>query len=79
MPIDDLADESVDLQLFKSSDYYKVDDIPVFFGHYWRSETPSVYRKNICCLDFSVADNGHLAAYRQDGENSLNNENICFV
>ena len=37
---------------------------PVFFGHYWLQGRPGLIKENICCLDFSVAKKGYLAAYR---------------
>jgi len=52
---------------------------PVFFGHYWLRDTPSVYRHNIYCLDYSVAKEGKLVAYRYDGEKRLTNEKLVFV
>ena len=52
---------------------------PVFFGHYWfPAETPpSPLRSNVACLDYSVAKNGLLCAYRFNGEARLSSE--CFV
>ena len=65
-----------------SSDFgtiYGVDEKPVFFGHYWLKGQPVIQRENICCLDFSVAKQGYLAAYRFDGEQVLNTSKIIYV
>ncbi len=61
------------------SDYYKEDQKPVFFGHYWLKGEPNLYRNNICCLDYSVAKDGYIVAYRFNGEQELSNENLVFV
>jgi hypothetical protein len=58
---------------------YGRDDRPVFFGHYWLQGNPSLYRENICCLDYSVAKGGKLVAYRFDGEERLRDEKLVFV
>lgn len=54
--------------------------VPVFFGHYWlKDEKPVIQSVNACCLDFSVAKKGLLAAYRWDGEQELVPEKFCWV
>jgi hypothetical protein len=68
---DSLNDHIVDHTELPNKNYYKPDDKPVFFGHYWLSNPPWLFRNNICCLDFSVAKGGHLVAYRFDGEQQL--------
>jgi Calcineurin-like phosphoesterase len=78
-PMKDLEETPIDLSLLKNTDYYKPDKIPVFFGHYWLRGNPTLYRGNICCLDYSVAKKGHLAAYRFDGESELVNNKFVFV
>ncbi len=51
---------------------YGNQERPVFFGHYWLLQPhPAIMRSNICCLDFSVAKEGALMAYRFDGEQVL--------
>ena len=65
-----------------SSDFgtiYGLGEKPVFFGHYWLKGQPVIQRENICCLDFSVAKGGHLAAYRFDGEQVLDTAKIIYV
>ena len=41
-------------------------EIPVFFGHYWLNGKPYHSNHNAICLDYSVARNGHLVAYKFD-------------
>ena len=76
-PIENLPEQPIDLTALKSNDYYQSKDKKVFFGHYWLKGEPSLYKENICCLDYSVAKGGKLVAYRLDGENKL--ENSCFT
>jgi hypothetical protein len=41
----------------------------VLFGHYWwRKESAEPINTLATCLDYSVAKNGVLRAYRWDGE-----------
>lgn len=65
----DLSDAPLSNAALSDKDYYKEDDKMVFFGHYWlEDETPSFFKDNVCCLDYSVAKNGHLVAYSLDKE-----------
>ncbi|MFT6906425.1 MAG: hypothetical protein ACJAS1_003092 [Oleiphilaceae bacterium] len=43
---------------------YSQNQKPVFIGHYWLQGKPEVQHRNIACLDYSVAKNGHQVAYR---------------
>jgi len=53
---------------------------PVFVGHYWLSANrPEVLADNVACLDFSVAKDGFLCAYRWHGEQKLSNEHFVWV
>ena len=61
------------------STYYDAAQLPVFFGHYWLKGAPNLYRNNICCLDYSVAKNGFLCAYRFSGERQLLDGNLVYV
>lgn len=79
IPHEVLPDEPVDLSLFDSEKYYSAKEKPVFFGHYWLQGPPQLLRDNICCLDYSVARGGMLAAYRFDGEKKLSNDKFVFV
>jgi hypothetical protein len=51
---------------------YAEDAKPVFVGHYWlKGSRPELLRRNIACVDWSVAKGGFLCAYRWDGEQEL--------
>ncbi len=63
----------------ENSSCYPDGEKPVFFGHYWCEGLPLVFKENICCLDYSVAKQGRLVAYRFNGEKLLNNDNFVFV
>ncbi|KMQ52216.1 serine/threonine protein phosphatase [Chitinispirillum alkaliphilum] len=77
--IDSLPDVPVDISELNNSDYYPPDEKPVFFGHYWMKKADVLIGKNICCLDYSVAKEGHLVAYRFDGEIELEKKKLIFV
>ena len=77
--LDNLPTLKVDNSQLKFNDYYPEHSRPVFFGHYWLNGNPTLYRNNICCLDYSVAKDGHLAAYRFNGEKELDQKNFVFV
>jgi hypothetical protein len=78
-PIGNLPEQPIELSQLKSHDFYRDIDKKVFFGHYWLKGEPSLYRENICCLDYSVAKGGKLVAYRLSGENALDKKNITYV
>lgn len=54
--------------------YVYNDEIPVFYGHYWRNGVP-VHRDDwttyTACVDFSAGKGGTLVAYRWDGEPTI--------
>jgi hypothetical protein len=59
---------------------YDATHPPVFFGHYWLSDPePVPLASNIACVDYSVAKNGVLAAYRYQGEKVLRRESFVTV
>ena len=59
---------------------YPPEEKPVFFGHYWlREENPYLQSQNVCCLDFSVAKEGMLVAYRFNNEKKLNENNFVIA
>lgn len=64
----DLSDDLINVALLPNRTFYTAENKPVFFGHYWLKGNPLLYRNNICCLDYSVAKNGNLVAYRFDDE-----------
>lgn len=45
---------------------------PVFFGHYWLdAPRPELLAPNVVCIDYSVAKQGFLCAYRWEGEHPV--------
>jgi|26BtaG_2_1085354.scaffolds.fasta_scaffold03372_6 hypothetical protein len=79
------ATEEINRSQIKEIDNYKKDDKNVFFGHYWLkvkdelNNKPTLFRGNICCLDYSVADKGHLVAYSIDDELLLDEQKFTVV
>lgn len=75
-----LSDNPVDVS---SINFYPKTDKPVFFGHYWmrpdKSNSPHILQSNATCLDFSVASEGILAAYRYYGEQHLDPKNLYYT
>lgn len=51
---------------------------PVFVGHYWQKGTPEILTPNIACVDYSIAKDGVLTAYRWNGEKKLENKNFIY-
>lgn len=78
-PIDNLPEQPIKMSDLNSLDFYRDNDKKVFFGHYWLKGEPSLYKKNICCLDYSIAKGGKLVAYRLNGETVLDNKNLIYV
>ena len=63
-----------------SVNIYPHDAPPVFFGHYWLEDKfPVIQMANVICLDYSVAKNGSLVAYRWSGEQVLDNGHFVSV
>jgi hypothetical protein len=61
------------------TDYRYHEGKPVFFGHYWLKERLEITAPNAACLDFSVAKEGYLTAYRWSGERELNKNSLVSV
>lgn len=78
-PHETLTDLPIDDSVLNSSGFYQSTDKKVFFGHYWLKGKPSLYKDNICCLDYSVAKGGKLVAYRLNDENVLDDRNMVYV
>ena len=78
-PIDNLPEQPIKFPGSDSIDFYNDNEKPVFFGHYWLKGQPSLYKNNICCLDYSIAKKGKLVAYPHDGEKILDPENFVYV
>lgn len=54
--------------------YVYTDDVPVFYGHYWREGTPEHlldWTAHSACVDFSAVKGGTLVAYRWSGESRI--------
>jgi len=79
LPLENLPELPIELFELKSLNFYGDDDKKVFFGHYWLKGQPSLYKDNICCLDYSVAKKGKLVAYRLNEENILDRRNFTYV
>src|SRR5450631_731586 len=47
-----------------TTNYHYVEQVPVFFGHYWLQGTPVISNSYGAWLDYSVAKKGFLTAYR---------------
>jgi len=69
----DIPDEPVTMDLFYT------DTVPVLFGHYWMKGEPAIRQPLASCLDFSVARDGYLTAYRWSGELTLKAHNLVWV
>jgi hypothetical protein len=75
--MDDRLEELPNSEL--PTDYRYLATTPVLFGHYWMTGAPALTASNAACLDFSVANNGFLTAYRWSGERELLFENLVYV
>ncbi|RKS53763.1 calcineurin-like phosphoesterase family protein [Gillisia mitskevichiae] len=79
LPLEILPEHPIPLEEYKPLDFYSAADKMVFFGHYWLQGEPSLYKDNICCIDYSIAKEGKLVAYRLDGESNLESGNLIYV
>lgn len=79
LPMEILPEDPILESELRSLDFYSAEDKMVFFGHYWLQGEPSLYKNNICCLDYSVSKKGKLVAYRLNGESNLENANLIYV
>lgn len=59
--------------------YRYLDSVPVVFGHYWRKHGETVATPTTVCVDLSAVRGGHLAAYRFDGEPTIDPTKIVSV
>lgn len=59
---------------------YAPEEPPLFIGHYWMpEEIPHPLTHNVACLDYSVAKEGQLCAYRFDGEERISPDRFFTV
>ncbi len=54
-------------------------DVPVIVGHYWESGDPAILHPKVACVDYSVAKDGRMVAYRWSGEADLSNCHFVAV
>ncbi|MGO8855600.1 MAG: metallophosphoesterase [Steroidobacteraceae bacterium] len=77
-PADDMA-QIPDVPLPSDWKGHAYSGPPVLFGHYWFSGEPAVISPRFACLDYSVAKDGPLVAYRWDGEGELSNDKLAWL
>jgi hypothetical protein len=75
--VDDIRGELPDVEL--PIDFRYLESTPVLFGHYWMPGEPTITCSAAACLDFSVAKEGYLTAYRWSGESELSSEHLVYV
>ena len=75
--MDDRLEDLPDVKL--PIDFRYLESTPVLFGHYWMEGEPTITYPTVACLDFSVAKNGFLTAYRWSGERELSPQNLVHV
>ena len=78
---DGIPDEPVPREVLATIPGYGLQEPPVFFGHYWLpgDRLPATQAGNVCCLDYSIAKGGRLAAYRWDGEQALSADRMVAL
>ncbi len=75
-----IPDIAVNTRNLKFTNFlYSREGKPVFFGHYWMQKEPKILKPNVCCLDYSIAKEHKLVAYRFNGEQILDNKNLVWV
>ena len=52
------------------------DDVPVVFGHYWRTGAFAIESTIAVCVDYSAGKGDPLVAYRWSGESELSVDNL---
>ncbi len=65
-----------------NDDHVYRGDVPVVYGHYWRTGTPRHgldWTERTACVDFSAVKGGALTAYRWSGESTVQLENYLQV
>ncbi len=73
-----IIDLDIPQQALKYHKPYLENEIPVFFGHYWKSGNPKILSNTACCVDYSIAKGEKIVAYRWNGEQKLDNNNFIF-
>lgn len=65
-----------------SQDFVYEEQVPVFYGHYWRQGEPTQHRdwtEYAACVDFSAVKGGALVAYRWSGEARIDPDHYAWV
>lgn len=65
-------------KIIKEKPYIYNDKKTLFFGHYWMNGVPEKQTDYVACLDYSIAKNGKLVAYRFDGESKIDNRKFVY-
>jgi hypothetical protein len=52
---------------------------PLFLGHYWMTDEPTLLGPKVACVDYSAGKGGPLAAYRWSGETTLSPDGFTSV
>lgn len=74
------CDLPLEPSVIESAVPYRPDAKPVFVGHYWlKASRPELLADNVACVDYSVAKEGFLCAYRWQGEQTLNNNHFVWT
>lgn len=73
------CDQTIDSSVVMGARPYAAEERPVFIGHYWlQAAEPELLAPNVACLDYSVAKEGFLCAYRWHGERKLLNSRFVW-
>ncbi|WP_019531295.1 metallophosphoesterase [Dasania marina] len=78
-PTDIDIGDAADLPIPEHVRQYCSDAPPCFIGHYWLKGEPAPLAPNVACLDYSIAKEGKLVAYRWDGEHKLVSHHFSYV
>lgn len=74
------CDMPLDAEIVRAAVPYPADDKPVFVGHYGlMADRPTLLARNVACVDWGVANDGPLCAYRWNGEQELDTERFAYA
>ena len=79
LPFDVDIGDAADLAIPDHVPSYRPDQPPCFIGHYWLHGEPAPLAANVACLDYSIAEDGKLVAYRWSGEQTLSTDNFTHL
>ncbi len=69
----------VEIGSINNFNFYQPSEKVVFFGHYWLKGKPVMQKQNVCCLDYSVAKQGHLVAFRLNEKMQAHAQSFIYV